>query len=92
MRQLLQQLSPSSVVTQLRPPIYLMHDKTDPFVPFTESIDFDAALTRLHHRHDFVAFSIFQHTEVRSSLNFQSLLSDGPRLFYQIYATTQPST
>jgi hypothetical protein len=92
MQQLLQQLSPSSVVGQISAPIYLLHDRTDPFVPFTESGDFAAALARLNHPHDLVEFSIFHHTEVRSSLDIGSLLSDGPRLFRAIYTTTLPST
>src|SRR5258708_8330386 len=92
MQQLLHQLSPSSVVSQISVPIYLLHDRSDSFVPFTESRDFDAALTRLHHTHSFVEFSIFHHTEVRTSLDLHSLLTDGPRLFGVIYSTALPST
>jgi hypothetical protein len=92
MRQLLQQLSPSSVVAQISAPIYLLHDRTDPFVPFTESRDFDAALIGLHHTHTFVEFSIFHHTEVRNSLDLHSLLTDGPRLFGVIYSTALPAS
>jgi len=61
---LLDQLSPSRVVGQVRAPIYLLHDRSDEYVPFTQSIDFDAALNRMHHPHDFALFGIFQHVEV----------------------------
>jgi hypothetical protein len=92
MQQLLQQLSPSSVVRQIRAPISLLHDQNDPFVPFTESVNFAAELARLNHPHTLVEFSIFQHTQVRSSLDIGSLLRDGPRLFRAIYASMLPST
>lgn len=92
MQQLLQQLSPSSVVGQISAPIYLLHDRSDPFVPFTESVNFAAALARLNHPHDLVALSIFQHTEVRSSLDVWSLLRDSPRLFRAIHTVMLPST
>jgi acetyl esterase/lipase len=81
MRQLLDELSPSSVVRKIRAPIYLLHARNDHYVPFTESEDFAAALTRLGHPHDFTEFGIFQHVEVRSGLGAGQLLSDGPRLF-----------
>jgi hypothetical protein len=74
---LLDQLSPSRVVGQIRAPIYLLHDRGDQYVPFTQSIDFDAALTRLHQTHDFALFGIFQHVEVKSNLNPGQLLGDG---------------
>ncbi len=80
-RALLDELSPSRVLDQVRAPIYLLHDRSDQFVPFTESRDFAAALTRIHHPHDFAEFGIFQHVEVRSGLNLGQLLGDGTSLF-----------
>jgi dienelactone hydrolase len=73
-------LSPSLVVNQLRAPIYLLHDRSDQFVPFTESREFAAALARIHHPYDFTEFGIFQHVEVRSHLDFSQLLGDGSNL------------
>jgi hypothetical protein len=92
MQQLLQALSPSSVVGQIRAPIYLLHDRFDAFVPFTESVNFAAALARLNHPHDLVEFSIFQHTHVSSSVDVGSLLTDAPRLFGAIHAAMRFST
>ena len=64
---LLRALSPSSVVDSLDARIYLMQTNTsDQYVPFTESRDFDAALTRLGCSHEFVELGGFQHVEVRS--------------------------
>ncbi len=87
MQQLLQQLSPSSVVSQISAPVYLMHDRFDNHVPITESVNFAAALARLHHPHDLVEFSIFQHTEVSGSLDIGSLVADIPGFFGVVLAT-----
>lgn len=92
MRQLLQQLSPSSVVDQIAAPVYLLHDRADLFVPFTESANFAAALARRNHSHDLVEFSIFQHTHVSGSPDIGSLLTDIPRLFGAILAAMLYST
>jgi dienelactone hydrolase len=81
MNALLTQLSPSSVAAQIHAPIYLLHDRTDPDIPFTESRDFDAALTHLNQPHDFVEFGIFSHVEVRSDLGLGALIGDGAHLF-----------
>lgn len=78
---LLDTMSPSRVIGQIDAPVYLMHDRSDQFVPFTESRDFAAALARIHHRYDFAEFGIFQHVEVKSGLNFWQLVGDGTTLF-----------
>jgi acetyl esterase/lipase len=82
---LLRALSPSSVVDLLDTRIYLMHDTGDEFVPFTESRDFDAALTRLGLSHEFVELGSFQHVEVRSGATPGELISDGAHLFAILY-------
>ena len=76
-RALLDRLSPDRVIGQIRAPIYLLHDRNDEYVPFTQSINFDAALNGIHHAHDFALFGIFQHVEVKSNLNLGQLLGDG---------------
>jgi hypothetical protein len=92
MQQLLQQLSPSSVVSQISAPVYLLHDRFDGHVPFTESANFAAALARLHRPYDLVEFSIFQHTQVSGSLDIGAILRDAPRLFGAIQAALRYST
>ena len=91
MRTLLTALSPSSVVQDISAPVYLLHDQSDPFVPYTESRDFNAALDRLGKPHEFVEFSIFQHVEVKSGLGLGPLLGDGIRLYRVVYALLEPS-
>ena len=78
---LLDELSVNRVIGQIRAPIYLLHDRSDTSVPFTESRDFAAALVRIHHPYDFAEFGIFQHVEVRADLGIGQVLSDSPRLF-----------
>jgi hypothetical protein len=80
MKALLAQLSPMSVIDQVRAPIHLLHDRSDPDIPFTQSQEFAAALARLHHPYDFAAYTIFSHVEVQSNLSLAQVLSDGTRL------------
>lgn len=77
MRARLAQLSPASYIAKIHTPIYLLHDRSDQYVPFTQSRQFAAALARIHHPYDFAEFGIFQHIEVRSNLSFSQLLGDG---------------
>ncbi len=88
---LLASLSPRSVVAQIHAPVYLLHDQSDIYVPFTQSRDFAAALTRLNHPHKFVEFSIFAHVEVKSGLGIGQLLRDGWALYQVLLATLAPS-
>jgi dienelactone hydrolase len=76
-RALLSSLSPSRVINQIHAPIYLLHDRSDQFVPVSESLEFAAALARLHHPYDFAEFGIFQHVEVRANSGFSQLVGDG---------------
>jgi len=77
---LLSSLSPSRVVSLMHAPIYLLHDRSDQFVPVSESLEFAATLARLHYPYDFAEFGIFQHVEVRTNAGFSQLVSDGQSL------------
>lgn len=81
MQQLLAALSPRSVVANIATPIYLLHDRNDEYVPYTESREFAARLAALHHPHEFVEFSIFAHVEVKTGLGLGPLIGDGISLF-----------
>lgn len=80
-QKLLADLSPKRVIKNIRAPIFLLHDRNDASLPVTETRAFDAALTRLQHKHEYVEFHIFDHVEVRSGLNLGQLIGDGFRLF-----------
>jgi len=69
------------VVDQIHVPIHLLHDRNDQSLPFTQSQEFAATLTRLHHPFDYTAYGIFSHVLVRSNLAVTQLLSDGSKLF-----------
>ncbi|HET8840867.1 MAG TPA: hypothetical protein VFN35_05335, partial [Ktedonobacteraceae bacterium] len=73
-------LSATRVVDQLHAPVYLLHDRSDPYVPFTETREFAAALARIHHPYDLAEFGIFQHVEVRLDLGLKQILGDGTTL------------
>jgi len=92
MRTLLRQVSPSAFVSQIHAPIYLLHDRSDQYVPFTESRDFAAELTRLGHPHDFVEFSIFSHVQIRPDLGLGPLVTDGARLYRILYKILLPAS
>lgn len=87
---LLRTLSPSSVIMRLHAPIYLLHDQSDIFVPFTQSRDFAAALARAGHPHKFVEFSIFAHVEVKSGLGVGQIAHDGWSLYLILLAALAP--
>lgn len=88
----LNELSPSRVVDQIRAPIYLLHDRNDQYVPFTESRDFAAALTRDHQPHDFAEFGIFQHVEVKEGVSMGQLVGDFISLFRILNEALLPGT
>ena len=81
MHALLDQLSINRVVDKIRAPVYLLHDRSDPSIPVTESLEFAAALARIHHPYDLAEFGIFSHVQVKSDLGIGQLLSDAPHLF-----------
>jgi dienelactone hydrolase len=81
MRRDLVALSPSMVLADIHAPIYLLHDRNDTYVPFTESRAFAAALVAARHPYDFVELNIFAHVEVKYGLGFGPLVGDGVQLF-----------
>ena len=89
---LFDELSVNRVIDQIRAPIYLLHDRGDTSVPFTESRDFASALVGIHHPYDLAEFGIFQHVEVRAGLGVGQLLSDSPRLFRILSEILLPSS
>src|SRR5262249_35461677 len=92
MQQLLEQLSPSAVISGIRTPIYLLHDRNDQYVPFTQSREFDTALRRAGSGHQYAEFGIFQHVEVRSGLGLGAVLGDSLALFRILVALLQPAS
>ncbi|MFI5272267.1 MAG: hypothetical protein ACHQ4H_04445 [Ktedonobacterales bacterium] len=92
MRALLMSLSPDSVVARIRAPIYLLHDRNDQFIPYTQSRMFSAALDQLAHPHQYAEFGIFAHVEVKSGVGGWQLVQDGATLFRLLSGMLSPST
>jgi dienelactone hydrolase len=91
-RPLLAALSPAGMLPGIAAPIYLLHDRNDQFIPFTQSQAFNAALDRLHHEHTYAEFGIFAHVEVKSGVGGIQLLQDGFTLFRLLVSMLAPST
>ena len=89
MKALLIQVSPASVIDQIRAPIHLLHERDDTIIAFSQSQEFAAALARLHHSYDFAAYTIFSHVEVGSNLSLGQMLSDGSKLFQVLTSILQ---
>ncbi|MGH2481902.1 MAG: alpha/beta hydrolase family protein, partial [Ktedonobacteraceae bacterium] len=45
-------LSPLSVISQIRAPIHLLHDRNDPAIPYSQDLEMASALAHLHHPYD----------------------------------------
>jgi pimeloyl-ACP methyl ester carboxylesterase len=75
------QVSPKSILSQIRAPIYILHDRHDQYVPYAQSRACAAALAASGQPHTYVEFDIFQHVEVRGDLPLGTLLGDGTHLF-----------
>ncbi len=73
-------LSPLSVISQIRAPIHLLHERNDPAVPYSQDVEMAAALARLHHTYDFASYSIFEHVVVNLKSTLNQTLSDGSKL------------
>ena len=89
---LLSALSPSGMLHRIAAPIYLLHDRNDQFIPFTQSQAFNAALVALSHQHTYAEFGIFAHVEVKSGIGGLQLVGDGATLFRLLTGMLGPST
>ena len=81
----LKRASPSSVIANMRAHLYLMHDRDDTFIPFTESRALAAsAPTGVVVR--YTEFSIFAHVIPDRAVPWQTFLPDLWRLFWHVHA------
>ena len=80
LKALFSQLSPLSVISQVRAPIHLLHERNDPAIPYSQDVEMAAALARLHHPYDFAGYTIFEHVVVNLRATLGQTLTDGTRL------------
>jgi hypothetical protein len=84
-RERLARVSPASHLGDIRAHVYLMHDRDDTFIPFTESRDLLArAPAGLVVR--YTEFSIFAHVIPDRPVPWQTFLPDMWRLFWHVHA------
>ena len=84
-RDRLTRVSPSAYLDQVRAHVYLMHDRDDTFIPFTESRDLaqrppPGLIVR------YTEFSIFAHVIPDRPVSWQTFLPDLWRLFWHVHA------
>src|SRR5207248_7104871 len=84
-KQRLQSVSPTSYLSKITAHLYLMHDRDDSFIPFTESRDLvrqaPAGLVV-----QYTEFSIFAHVIPDRPVPWQTFLPDLWRLFWHVHA------
>ena len=76
----LARLSPSTTLKGLKTAVYIMHDRNDTYIPYTESRRLAAALAGYPHLH-YTEFALFQHVEPTKSLELWSFLREIAKLY-----------
>lgn len=79
----LMEISPSSHINQLHTRLFLMHDRHDDVIPFTESVHFYRAATSTRER-SIRLLNIFSHVEP-TSRDLPAEAEDLPKLYIEIY-------
>ena len=68
-------MSPRYAIAGLRAPLYLLHDRSDEFIPWTES----EAMAEAHEPDIYHRLDLFQHVEPDPG-NIEHMLRDGWRI------------
>jgi hypothetical protein len=79
-------VSPAAHVAGLHAPVFLMHDRGDPLIPYVESRRFRDALTLAGRPPYASEFDIFEHVDPTRGGSPLVLARDGLRLFMHIHA------
>ena len=85
-REGLHAVSPVAHVAGLRAPVFLMHDRGDPLIPYVESRRFRDALAQEGRPPYASEFDIFEHVDPTRGGSPLVLARDGLRLFMHIHA------
>jgi len=84
LRQRLDSLSPEHRLDWLQTKVYIMHDRQDTYVPYTESRRLYGALATYPRKH-FTEFGIFQHMSPNRPVSQQEFLNEAWKLFGHLY-------
>ena len=78
----LREVSPSSVVARLDTDLFIMHDRSDPYVPYVESRRLRDATEGNGHRVYFAEFDFLNHVEPSNPSNPIAFLADMVKLIF----------
>ena len=81
----LREVSPSSAVTALDTELFIMHDRSDPYIPYVESRRLRDATADNSHRVYFAEFDFLNHVEFKSPSNPISFLADLVKLIFYVW-------
>lgn len=84
-RQYLASISPESYVEDLHAELFLLHDRGDKVIPFTESRRFYGGARNVRDKH-LVEFQLFQHVAPTSNRNPFALAREASKLYRHLYA------
>ncbi len=74
-------LSPSQILSKITAHLYILHDRNDQYLPYSQSRQLAAEIQRMRRPYDFAEFGIFQHVEVRPDLGFGQIADDASHLY-----------
>lgn len=89
-QQRLDQLSPQTVIGEVRAPVYIMHDQDDPYVPASEAVAMREALPS--ERVTYTEFTFFAHVRPDSATPMRLLIADYSRLVIHLAPLVQTLT
>ncbi|HYM14349.1 MAG TPA: acetylxylan esterase [Dehalococcoidia bacterium] len=80
----LEYLSPRTSIANVKAELFIIHDRADPFIPFTESLKLKAAVGNRPNVH-FDEVRLFQHVQPKLNQQPQIIAIDGTRLLFRLY-------
>lgn len=76
-------LSPSQNLKNFKARIFIIHDKNDPYVPYTESIKLDHSLPQAVKK-SFVLLNLFEHVQPKKGISWE-IAKELTRLYWFLY-------
>jgi hypothetical protein len=77
-------LSPSVRLDDIRAEVFILHDRSDHYIPYVESRRLRDRLAG-HTELNYTELTVFEHVEPRSERGALALFLDGSRLYFRLY-------
>ncbi|MHB8684793.1 MAG: alpha/beta hydrolase family protein, partial [Dehalococcoidia bacterium] len=77
-------LSPRTSIANVKAELFILHDRADPFIPYTESRRLKAAIGNRKNVH-FDELRLFQHVQPKLDQRPEIIAIDGTRLLFRLY-------